>query len=323
MKLRILAEADCRALLGMREAIDVQAEAFRLLASGASVEGLRGVVRPEKPAGVTIFNPSFLREGRGYGVKVVSDYFGNSARGLPRMVALISLFDGETGLPTSVLEGGYITDLRTGAGTALAARHLARTDSRVLGVVGAGRVARNQIEALSAAFDLREIRVYARSRQRAAALQRVTLVETPEDAVRGADIVVAATTSSQPVVRGAWLAPGAFVAAVGAFAADMRELDDEVIRRAGCHVIDSRADVLPRAGDFLSPIKSGSIAEDQVSEIAEILSGKRPGRRSPEEITVYKSSGVPIQDLVTAREIERRAIERGVGTVLDIGGDHD
>src|SRR6185503_1323938 len=119
----------------MREAIDVQAEAFRLLASGATVEGLRGVVRSEDPAGVTIFNPSFLRAGGGYGVKVVSDYFANTQRRLPRMVALISLFDGQTGLPTSVLEGGYITDLRTGAGTALAARHLARKESRVLGVV--------------------------------------------------------------------------------------------------------------------------------------------------------------------------------------------
>jgi ornithine cyclodeaminase/alanine dehydrogenase-like protein (mu-crystallin family) len=103
----------------------------------------------------------------------------------------------------------------------------------------------------------------------------------------------------------------------------MRELDDEVIRRASCHVIDSRTDVLERAGDFMAPIGSGILRRESISEVAELVSGKRPGRRSPEEITVYKSSGVPVQDLVTAREIERRAIERGVGTVLDIGGDHD
>lgn len=314
MKLRILTEADCRALLGMRDAIDVQAQAFALLASGATVEGLRGVVRSEKPAGVTIFNPSFLRDGGGYGVKVVSDYFGNTARGLPRMAGLIALFDGETGLPTSVLEGAYVTDLRTGAGSALAARHLARKDSRVLGVVGAGRVARNQIEGLGAAFDLQEIRVYARTPRPVAG---VSFVKSAEEAVRGADLVVAATTSSQPVVRGEWLSPGTFVAAVGAFAPDMRELDDEVIRRAACHVIDSRADVLDRAGDFLM------LPRERVAEIAEVVAGRRPGRRSPGEITVYKSSGVPIQDLVTAREIERRAVERGVGTVLEMGGDHD
>jgi ornithine cyclodeaminase/alanine dehydrogenase-like protein (mu-crystallin family) len=141
--------------------------------------------------------------------------------------------------------------------------------------------------------------------------------------VRGADLVVAATTSSQPVVRGEWLSPGTFVAAVGAYAAEMRELDDEVIRRASCHVVDSRADVLPRAGDFMAPIGSGILDAEDIAEIAEVVSGNRPGRRSANEITVYKSSGVPIQDLVTAREIERRAIERGAGTVLDIGGDHD
>jgi ornithine cyclodeaminase/alanine dehydrogenase-like protein (mu-crystallin family) len=322
VKLRILTEGDCRALLGMRDAIDLQAEAFSLLASGAVLEGLRAVAKSENPPGVAIFNPCFLREGRGFGIKVVSDFYANSARGLPRMSALIALFAGETGLPRTLLEGGYITDLRTGAGTALAARHLARPDSRTLGVVGAGRVARNQIEALSTVFKLDTVKVYARTPERAKGM-KVELVSSPEQAVRGADLVVAATTSSQPVIRGEWLAPGAFVAAVGAFAPDMRELDDTVIRRAACHVIDSRSDVLERAGDFLAPIAKGVLRRDQIAEIAEIVSGKRSGRRSREEIAVYKSSGVPIQDLVTAREVERRAIAQGAGTVLELGGDHD
>jgi ornithine cyclodeaminase/alanine dehydrogenase-like protein (mu-crystallin family) len=276
------------------------------------------------PPGRRIFNPCFLREGRGYGIKVVSDFYGNTGRGLPRMSAVIVLFDGESGLPRTLLEGGYITDLRTGAGTALAARHLARPDSRTLGVVGAGRVARNQIEALGTLFRLDAIRVYARTRERAKALPAgVTLVASPEEAVRGAELVVVATTSSQPVVRGEWLSPGTFVAAVGAFAADMRELDDVVIRRAACHVIDSRSDVLERAGDYIGPIREGVLRREQVAEIAEIVSGRRSGRRSPEDIVVYKSSGVPIQDLVTAREVERRAIEADVGAVLELGGDHD
>jgi ornithine cyclodeaminase len=328
VKLRVLTEADCRALLGMREAIDLQAEAFSLLASGAAVEGLRALARSDEPPGVAIFNPCFLREGRGFGIKVVSDFYRNTARGLPRMSAIMALFDGETGLPRTLLEGGYITDLRTGAGTALAARHLARPESRTLAVIGAGRVARNQIEALCEVFDLKRIAVYARTRARAEALvqtrdKKISLADSAEAAVRGADLVVAATTSAQPVIRGEWLAPGAFVAAVGAYAADMRELDDDVIRRAACHVIDSRSDVLERAGDFMIPISKGLLAREQVAEIAEIICGKRAGRRSPGDIVVYKSSGVPIQDLVTAREVERRAIERWLGTVLELGGDHD
>jgi len=328
VKLRILTEADCRALLGMREAIDIQAEAFALLAAGRALEGLRAVARSEQPPGVAIFNPCFLRDGRGYGIKVVSDFYGNSARGLPRMSAVITLFDGETGIPRTLMEGGYVTDLRTGAGTGLAARHLARPDSKVLAVIGAGRVARNQVEALCTAFSLQTIYVSTRTRAKGEALvaslkAKAALVDDPETAVRNADIVVTATTSKEPVVRGKWLKPGAFVAAVGAYAVEHRELDDEAIARASCHVIDSRADVLDRAGDFVIPMGKGILAREQVAEIAEIVSGARLGRRSAEDIVVFKSSGVPIQDLVTAQHIERRAIARNVGREVELGGDHD
>ena len=324
----MLTESDCRALLGMREAIDVQAEAFGLLAAGTAVEGLRAVASSEQPPGVAIFNPCFLRGARGYGIKVVSDFYGNPARGLPRMSALIALFDGETGMPRTLMEGGYVTDLRTGAGTGLAARHLARAESRVLAVIGAGRVARNQIEALSVEFELKEILVATRTRARGEALVdslkgKAALVEDPETAVRNADIVVAATTSKEPVVQGRWLKPGTFVAAVGAYAVESRELDDEVIARAACHVIDSRADVLGRAGDFVIPMRKGILARERIAEIAEIVSGERLGRRSPEDIVVYKSSGVPIQDLVTAQHLERRALEAKMGLELELGGAHD
>jgi ornithine cyclodeaminase len=332
MKLRILTEADCRSLLGMAEAVDVQARAFKLLASGSAVQGLRAVATSERPPGVAIFNPCFLREGAGYGIKVVSDFYGNGERGLPRMMALITLFDGQTGMPRALLEGGYITDLRTGAGTALAARHLANRESRVLGLIGAGRVARNQVEGLCSAFRLQEIRVFSRSAERASAfaenMQRtgtppIRVAASPEAAVREADLVVVATTSSQPVLRGEWLRPGAFVAAVGAFASDSRELDNETIRRAAGHVIDSRSDCLERAGDFMIPMREGLLARDQVVEMAEIVSGTRRPRRGPDDIIVYKSSGVPIQDFVTAQHIEQRALERGAGSVLELGGDHD
>ena len=141
MKLRILTETDCRSVLDMRDAIDIQQEAFTLLASGRSVDGLRSFATSDEPPGVAIFNPCFLKNGAGYGIKVVSDFYGNADRGVPRMTALVALFDGTTGAPHTVMEAGYLTDLRTGAGTGLAARYLARSDSRVLTVIGAGRVA--------------------------------------------------------------------------------------------------------------------------------------------------------------------------------------
>ena len=142
MKLRILSEADVRRCVNMSDAVEAQAQAFALLAAKQTVEGLRSFVANESPPAVTIFNPSYLKNGGGFGIKVVSDFFRNDDQTIPRMSALVVLFCGRTGLPRTVMEGGYLTDLRTGAGTALAARHLARADSSSLVLFGAGRVAR-------------------------------------------------------------------------------------------------------------------------------------------------------------------------------------
>lgn len=332
MKLRVLSEADCRAVLDMKDAIDIQAEAFAMLAAGRSVQGLRSLATSEDPPGVAIFNPCFLRGGAGYGIKVVSDFYGNDAKRVPRMSALVALFDGATGFPQTVMEAGFLTDLRTGAGTGLAARHMARRESTVVAIIGAGRVARNQLEALAAIFDLRTVYVATRSTGRGEEFVRrmrgrpgvpadLRLVASREEAVRAADIVVAATTSETPVVEGRWLKPGTFVASAGAYDPRSREVDSDVVSMATCRVIDSRADCLDRAGDFMIPVREGVIRRDSVAEIAELVSGARPGRRDDTEVTYYKSSGVPIQDLVTAQHIERRAIARNMGTVLDIGGD--
>jgi ornithine cyclodeaminase/alanine dehydrogenase-like protein (mu-crystallin family) len=335
MKLRILSEADCRALLDMDAAIDIQAEAFTLLATGMSVQGLRSFAASEKPPGVAIFNPCFLREGRGYGIKVISDFYENEKKGVVRMSGLVALFDGETGIPHTLMEAGYLTDLRTGAGTGLAARYLARRDSRIVTIIGAGRVARNQLWALARVFDLQKVLISTRSATRARDfIERmlsmgdgipcdIRLVDSREEAVRNADIVVAATTSHEPVFSGEWLKPGTFVASVGAYEADMREVDSETIARAANIVIDSRTDCLDHAGDLVIPINEGRISRQQIAEIAELVSGQRPPRGSDDEITYYKSIGVPIQDLITAQHIARNASERGIGTEIDIGGDAD
>ena len=167
MKLRILSEADCRAVLDMAAAIDIQAEAFTLLANGAAVEGLRSFAASEDPPGVAIFNPCFLREGKGYGIKVISDFYDNEKKGITRMTGIVALFDGMTGHPHTLLEAGYLTDLRTGAGTGLAARYLARRDCRTAAVIGAGRVARNQLWALAQDFDIETVFISTRTAQRA------------------------------------------------------------------------------------------------------------------------------------------------------------
>ena len=178
-------------------------------------------------------------------------------------------------------------------------------------IIGAGRVARNQLWALAELFDLETVLLSTRGAQRAADFikrmramggripQDIRLAESRERAVRDADIVVAATTADEPVFCGEWLEPGTFVAAVGAYEATMREVDGETIRRASNLVIDSRTDCLDHAGDLVIPISEGIIRREQVAEIAELVAGTRPPRGSPSEITYYKSVGVPIQDLIT------------------------
>ena len=334
MRLRILTENDVRSLIDMGGAIPIQEEAFTRLAARESVEGLRSFVVSESPSGVAIFNPSFLKGGGGYGVKVVSDFFGNAERGVARMSAIVTLFDGETGHPRTVMEGGYLTDLRTGAGTGAAARRLARADSRVVAAVGAGRVARNQLQALARTHDLERVLVAGRSEARARAFVEWIEAEPglPDDArlagsvgeaVGEADIVVVATTSSEPVIRGRDLRAGTFVAAAGANVATAREVDTETVVRAKKLVIDSPAESLANAGDLAIPIAEGAIREDEVTGIADIVAGACPGRETEEEITYYKSLGLPIQDLITAQHIERRAVAADVGTVIELGGDHD
>ena len=334
MKLRILSEDDVRAVLTMADTIALQAEAFTLLAEGRTVEGLRSYAMSETPPGVAIFNPSFLKEGKGYGVKVVSDFYENPERGAPRMSALVALFDGETGLPKTVMEGGHLTDLRTGAGTALAAQHLARPESRTLAMIGAGRVARNQLAALCEVCLIDKVWLSTRTEARGQEfIQRMSaaggrvptyieLVESPAAAIAEADIVIAATTAHEPVFDGRALRPGTFVVAAGAFESTTREVDSETIRRAAKWVGDS-LECLPDAGDLVIPMAEGILEEAQVAGIADVVAGNRPGRVSDDEITYYKSMGVPIQDLITAQHIERRAEEQGIGTVIDIGGDHD
>lgn len=335
MKLRILTESDCRDLLGIGEAIDIQAEAFQILADGISAEGLRSFAVSEAPPGVAIFNPCFLRDGSGYGVKVVSDFYENPSRSVPRMTSILALFSGETGAPRTLMESGYLTDLRTGAGTGLAVRHLARADSSTLAIIGAGRVARNQVEAVAEVAELTKIVIATRTRERGEQLVErlrgmggrvpsdIVLADSAEEAVRGADVVVTATTSHAPVVRGEWLRPGTLVASVGSYAPTMRELDSETIRRAARHVIDSRTECLDDAGDFVIPASEGVLELTDVTEIAEIITGSARGRADDDEIIVYKSIGVPAQDIVTGMHIDRRARERNIGTEFEIGGDGD
>jgi ornithine cyclodeaminase len=245
--------------------------------------------------------------GQYIGVKLVSVFPDNHLRDLPAIHGSYLLSSGRTGELLAVLDGGELTARRTAAASALAARHLAREDASRLLIVGTGRLSLNLIEAHSRVRSIEDVMIWGRDKDKAslaAAEARalgypVRVVDDLEAAARQADIISCATLSRSPLILGAWLKPGCHLDLIGAFTKDMRESDDEAVRRARVFV-DTRAGAFAEAGDILQPIAAGVIGTDHVlRELAELVGGAE-GRKSPEDITLFKSVGAALEDLAGA-----------------------
>jgi ornithine cyclodeaminase/alanine dehydrogenase-like protein (mu-crystallin family) len=271
------------------------------------------IERPGEPAATLLLMPAWTKGGTGaggtfVGVKVVSVYPGNAARGLPSVMGAYLLLDGTSGAPLAAIDGQALTLWRTAAASALAASYLAREDARRMVMVGAGALAPYLIAAHASVRPLAEILVWnhnsGRAKSLAAELQgraySVTATQDLEAAVRAADIVSCATLSARPLVKGAWLKPGAHLDLVGAFTPKMRESDDEAVRLARIFV-DTRAGALHEAGDIVGPLQAGIIGESHiVGDLFDLSRGKVDGRKSDAEITLFKSVGTAIEDLAAA-----------------------
>ena len=320
----LLGRDDLEVLLPIPEVIGAMAEAFTLLARGESAVPLRTVL--EVPGhGTVLIMPARLGQAGGVGTKVVGVFPGNRDSGLPVVPALYLLIDPETGLPQALLDGTTLTRLRTAATSALAARHLARPESRTLGVFGAGAQAAAHVEAFRTLFPLERVILKGRDPGRAAACTEalartagvpVSIATDPAEVVREADLVVTATTAGIPLFDGHDLKPGAHVTAVGAYTRQTRELDTTTVRRAKV-VVDTYQGALAEAGDLLIPMAEGSIGRAHVlAELAELVTGARSIRTSPEDITVFKSVGFALEDLAAARLAYQKARAAGRGTPL-------
>lgn len=317
MDLRILSGDDVRAALPMPAAIEAMRRAFGQLSAGDATVPLRSRVPTEK--GVTLLMPAFLHKSAELGVKIVSVYGENPARGLPVVSATVLVLDPETGLPRALMDGTSLTAIRTGAGGGLATDLLARRDARTVALFGAGVQARAQLQAVLAVRDIR--RVYLRSLTRASAQTladeisgwenppQVVLAESARHAVQNADIVIAATTSATPVFDGRDLRPGTHITGVGSYTPQMQEVDAVTVTRARV-VVDSREATLAEAGDIIIP--GAAIA----AELGEIVNGSQPGRQDADEITFFKSVGVAVQDAVAAAEVLLAAEKMGLGAVV-------
>lgn len=292
--LLVLDEAEVRRHLRMADLVPAMARALADLSAGRVVQPVRTML-PVESRGFFAVMPAYTRA---LGAKLVTFFPDN--RDLPTHHALIVLFRPETGEPLVVMDGRLITEMRTAAASAVATDLLARRDASVLAILGAGVQAGSHLEALRLVREFREVRLWSPRSGRAFAERHGILAPgSAEEAVRGADVVVVATASRTPVLRGTWLAPGVHVNAVGAVRPDWRELDDETLRRARLYV-DSRDAATQEAGDVIA-------AGAPFAELGEVVGGTRPGRQAAYEITLFKSVGVAVEDLVAAELVYRRA----------------
>jgi alanine dehydrogenase len=293
----ILDEAEVRKFLDMRTLIPAMERALSALSAGKAAQPVRVMVPVAEHGGFLGSMPAYA--GSQLGAKVVT-YFPDN-QGIPTHHALVLLFQPETGQPLVVMDGRLITEMRTGAVSAAATRALARPDSSVLAILGSGVQARSHLEALRLVREFREIRVWSpRNAGAFAKLHDVRLARSAEEAVRGADVIVVATGSRTPVLRGAWLSPGVHVNAVGAPRPDWRELDDHVLHKAKLYV-ESREAATRESGDVIA-------AASIFAEIGEVVAGTQPGRESEEEVTLFKSVGVAVEDLAAAELVYRGAL---------------
>jgi ornithine cyclodeaminase/alanine dehydrogenase-like protein (mu-crystallin family) len=292
--LPFLDEAEVRRHLRMVDLVPAMARALADLSAGRVEQPVR-VMLPVASRGFFAAMPAYAGA---LGAKLVTFFHVN--QDVPTHHALIVLFRPETGEPMAILDGRLITEMRTAAASAVATDLLARPDAAVLGILGAGVQAASHLEALNLVRRFREVRVWSPRHAAVFAAQHgVEAVPTAQAAARGADVIVVATSSRTPVLLGEWVAPGAHVNAVGACRPDWRELDDDLVRRARLYV-DSRAAATKEAGDVIA-------AGDPFAELGEAVAGTRPGRQSLEEITLFKSVGVAVEDVVSADLVYRRS----------------
>jgi alanine dehydrogenase len=318
----LLDEAAVASVLRMAPLIDLMERTLADFSTGRALQPVRTAMALEPHGSFLASMPAYLRESGALAVKLVTLAEQNSERGLPTHLATVLLFDPATGALLALMDGRLITEMRTAAVSAAAARTLARGDAGTLALLGSGVQAKSHLEAFARVRKLKHVRVWSPTREHREAFAReqsapsgiaVDAAGSAEEAVRGADLVVVATASRDAVLRGAWLADGAHVTGVGAFRPDRRELDAAAVARASVYV-DSRAGAAAEAGDLIQALAEGAITADHVrGEIGEVFAGRIAGRRDPREITFFKSLGMAVEDAATAQHAYRLARERGLG----------
>lgn len=324
----LLGEADLKRVLDMRELIPAMRDALEHFSRGDVVQPVRPTLSIEPAGGYYSTMPAYLRDERGgaLGMKSVTFFPGNAGGPFPTHLATVLLLDAATGALVALLDGRLITEMRTAAVTALAVDLLARRRAARLAILGSGVQARSHLRAVAQVRALTSVRVWSRTASHAQRFVRdmagtvacpLTAAPSVAEAMRGADVVVAVTSAREPIVEAAWLEPGMHLCAVGSSAPDMRELDGATVAR--CRVfVDARASAAAEAGDLIMARAEGRIGPDHVvAELGEVAAGA-PGRRSDGDITLFKSLGLAVEDVVAARLAYERALELRLGAEIGL-----
>jgi ornithine cyclodeaminase/alanine dehydrogenase-like protein (mu-crystallin family) len=316
-------------LLPMPECIKVMRDALAALARGEALVPLRTVMRVPGVSGFLGLMPGYIspREGQegALGLKAVSVFPGNASRGIDTHQGAVLLFEADTGRLSALLDGAAITAIRTAAVSGVATDVLARRDASELAVLGAGVQARTHIEAIAAVRPLRRVRIWSRNPEHAAALASelrrrfgfpIEAAPSAEAAVREADLVATVTASPEPILKREWLKEGVHINAVGSSIPTSREIDTATMVAARLFV-DRRESALAEAGDLLIAMREDALTGDHIqAELGDVIIGKNPGRRSPGELTLFKSLGIAVEDVASAAYLVRRARETGTGQTV-------
>jgi len=326
----ILTADDVRKALPMNEAIEAMKKAYASLSDGTAVVPLRTRLPIPNSEAISLFMPAFVnsQDGNALAIKVVSLFPTNPPRGLAYIQAAVLVFDAETGRAIALLEGSSLTAIRTGAASGAAIDLLARKDSRVAAIFGAGAQGRTQLEAVCSARKIETAFIFAKSMEKAKAFvqemkskngitEDIRVASSAKEAVEHADIVCTATTSTKPVFDDKDVRAGTHISAVGSYTPDMQEVPAETLQRAKIFV-DSRAASLEEAGDLIQPMRAGLFDESRIrGELGEVVLGKVSGRESQEEITYFKSVGIAAQDAMAAQVALNNAHTMNIGTEVD------
>ncbi|CBH21723.1 Ornithine cyclodeaminase family protein [Acetoanaerobium sticklandii] len=328
MKILVLKENHMNQVFTMKEAIKAAKDSLISYSSNDAEIPLRTNINVKEAGGQSLYMPGYAASSKALGIKIVSVIPNNINKGLPSVPATMILLDEETGQVCAMMDGTYLTRVRTGAVSGAATELLSNEDSSIFAIFGTGGQAETQVEAVLAVRNIKELRIYdiniERAKDFAAKMMekfniKCIAVESSEEAIENADIITSVTTTKNPVFDGRLVKKGAHINGVGSYTPEMHEIDEYTVLNAGKVYVDTRDGVLSESADLINPIKNNKCTESIVTgELGELLLGKTKGRESSDEITFFKTVGTAVLDIVTAKMIYIKALELNIGDQVEM-----